>query len=446
MASWLEPPRNPVALTLDGERIVAERGQPVAAALVAAGKLTLARSPKFHRPRGPACMRGACDGCLARVDGVPNVMTCLLPATEGLVISSQNTLGSREMDLLRMTDWFFPDGMNHHELFAGVPGVQSAMQLFARRVAGLGRLPDEARPPSRARRREVDVLVIGAGAAGMAMAVSAAVRGHDVEVVDDALTPGGGTRGVRRDDDAGLRAIRDAFDRAVADGRVVLRTRTVAAAFFGRELLVVGGGDARGAEVITAAAFVVAAGAHDGVVPFENNDFPGVMSARAACLLGAAGVSLGKRVVLLPATGGAREGEIVFGDVFERGNGAQASAGAATKVTRVKEVVRAKGGLHVRAVVVREDGRERSVPADALLVDAPRAPAYELCEQAGGVLEHRASDEVSGYVPVLDRGKVVDGVWAIGEVTGARLVVARFVEAADEITAQLSPPRARRTA
>jgi len=182
MASWLSPPRNPVTLTLDGERVVAERGEPVAAALIAAGKLTLARSPKFHRPRGPACMRGACDGCLARVGGVPNVMTCLVPAEEGLVITSQNTLGSREIDLLRVTDWFFPDGMNHHELFAGVPGVQSAMQLFARRVAGLGRLPDEVKLPSHARRRNVDVLVVGCGPAGMAAAVALARKGRKVEV------------------------------------------------------------------------------------------------------------------------------------------------------------------------------------------------------------------------------------------------------------------------
>ncbi|MGO8992824.1 MAG: (2Fe-2S)-binding protein, partial [Polyangiaceae bacterium] len=76
MPRRLVPPRDAVSITLDGERIVAERGEPIAAALLGAGKWTLARSPKFHRPRGPSCMRGACDGCLARVDGVANVMTC----------------------------------------------------------------------------------------------------------------------------------------------------------------------------------------------------------------------------------------------------------------------------------------------------------------------------------------------------------------------------------
>jgi sarcosine oxidase subunit alpha len=90
-----------VVLTLDGEELEAERGEPLAAALVAAGKRTIARSPKFHRPRGPACMRGACDGCLARVDGTPNVMTCMTPAADGMVVVSQNRLGPRDADLLR---------------------------------------------------------------------------------------------------------------------------------------------------------------------------------------------------------------------------------------------------------------------------------------------------------------------------------------------------------
>jgi len=315
--------------------------------------------------------------------------------------------------------------MNHHELFAGVPGVQSAMQLFARRVAGLGRLPDAAKPPTHAHRRKVDVLVIGCGAAGMAVAVALARNGRKVEVVDDALTPGGGTRAFLDDEDPGFTAIRTGFRRAVDEGVVVMRSRTVAAGFFGRDLLVVG---ESGAEVVEAMVFVIAVGAHDGVVPFENNDFPGVMSARAACLLLASGVSLGKRVVLLtPPRGEPGLGEVAFGDLFER-------TAAASRVTRVEEVLRAKGSSHLRAVIVRDGVRERSLSADVLLVDAPRAPAYELCQQAGAALVHGPA----GYTPVLDRGRIADGVWAIGEVTGAPLAAGPFVQAAEAIAAQLA--------
>src|SRR6185437_2199984 len=138
-----------------------------------------------HRPRGPSCMRGACDGCLARVDETPNVMTCLVPAAEGTAVVTQNRLGPRDRDLLRMTDWFFPDGMNHHELFAGVPGIQTIMQGFARRVAGLGKLPTKELAGRKAQRRAVDVVIVGAGPSGMAVAVGLAEAGRKVEVIDD---------------------------------------------------------------------------------------------------------------------------------------------------------------------------------------------------------------------------------------------------------------------
>jgi sarcosine oxidase subunit alpha len=425
----LAPVRDPVALTLDGERIVAERGEPVAAALVGAGKLTLARSPKFHRPRGPSCMRGACDGCLARVDGVANVMTCLTAAADGMTILSQNTLGSRELDLLRMTDWFFPEGMNHHELFAGVPGVQTAMQAFARRVAGLGLLPDAVTAPQPARRRRVDVQVIGAGPAGMAAATAVARSGRAVEVLDDGLITGGGIRGIVGQDFGGFDVLRGAFDKAVTQSTVVYRAATVAAGFYGKDLLVVG---PSGAEVIEASAFIIAAGAHDGVAPFENNDRPGVLSARAACLLLGSGVVMGKKVVVAHSSRSSTGTGVSFGRAYER---LLAERGGSAVVTHVTDPVRVKGSSHVRAVVVREGGKERSIAADVLLVDEPRAPAYELCEQAGAKVTHRAT----GFVPAATSkgGRIADGVWAIGEVTGAPLDADLFLHAAEDLASEL---------
>ncbi|HLK37855.1 MAG TPA: 2Fe-2S iron-sulfur cluster-binding protein, partial [Polyangiaceae bacterium] len=286
----LRPLRDPVTVHLDGEPVPAERGEPAAVALVAAGHVALARSPKFHRPRGPACLRAACDGCLARVDGVPNVMTCRVPAAEGMRIETQNVVGSRDTDLLRAADWFFPEGMNHHELLAGVPALQSVMQSLARRVAGLGRLPDEAAQPAEiptARRRAVDALVVGSGPAGMASAVALAAEGRSVEVVDDDLRWGGSARallGAARP----WRPLMQAFERAVSERRVILRLRTTAAGVYGEDVLVAG---EAGVEVVTARTRVLATGAHDGVWAFRGNDLPGVMSARAACRLLEAGVA-----------------------------------------------------------------------------------------------------------------------------------------------------------
>jgi hypothetical protein len=87
----------------------------------------------------------------------------------------------------------------------------------------------------------------------------------------------------------------------------------------------------------------------------------------------------------------------------------------------------------VKAVVLQTEGGERRLKADALVLDSPRAPSYELCEQAGAALVHAAR----GFVPQVKRGGIRDGVFALGEVTGARFDPGVFADAAREIASQL---------
>ena len=415
--------RDPVTITLDGEPVLAERGEPVAAALVAAGKLMLARSPKFHRPRGPSCMRAACDGCLARVDETPNVMTCMVAAEAGMAVVSQNRLGPRENDLLRMTDWFFPDGMNHHELFAGIPGVQGVMQAFARRVAGLGRMPTEVEAPRPAARRSADVVIVGAGPSGMAIASRLAQQGREVELIDDQLEPGGGLTALGSTEARAFDEIYASCMDHATSGRIRIRSGTIAGGMYGRDLLVVGPG---GAEVLEARALVLACGAHDGALAFEGNDVPGVMSARAAGWLLARGVVVGKRVVVVTTAGGGP-----FGASFA------AAAKGAAEVTLVQgEPLRIRGASHVKAVVVRDaSGKDCEHKADAVLVDAPRSPAYELAEQAGARMAH----EPRGFVVQTNAGLIGDGIYAVGEMTGtpfeARAITDEAVRVSEVIRA-----------
>jgi sarcosine oxidase subunit alpha len=406
--SRIRPPGNPVTLTIDGEEIVAERGEPLAAAILAAGKTPVARSPKFHRPRGPACLRGGCDGCLARVNEAPNVMTCLVPAEEGLSVVTQNRLGPRSADLLQMSDWFFPEGLNHHELFAGVPGVQAIMQGLARRVAGLGRLPLEPVPARKATRRTVDVVVVGAGPSGMAVTSRLASADLRVEVIDDMLEPGGGATALAPDDAATFASIRAPFDAAVASGAIRLRSRTTAGAVYGEDLLVVGG---EGAEILSAGALVLACGGHDGVLAFEGNDVPGVMSARAAGWLLARGVLVGARIAVVVTAGGGP-----FGESFARA----ASAHAEVQVVH-GDPLGVRGASRVKAVRVRTAKGELELACDAVLVDAPRSPAFELCEQAGAAIVH----EPRGFVVRTgfegQEGRIGQRIWATGEVVGLPL-------------------------
>lgn len=395
---------------------MAERGEPVAVALVAAGHLALARSPKFHRPRGPWCQRAACDGCLARVDDVPNRMTCRVPAVEGLVIETQNVVGSRDHDMLRMTDWFFAEGMNHHELFAGVPGLQQVMQALARRVAGLGRLPREVRSPRESVRREADVLVVGSGPAGMAAALRLLERGRRVEVVDDDLAWGGCLQSLGGEELAPWRALTDAFRAALAGDRLTLRLRATAAAVYGGDVLVAG---EEGVDLVAPRTLVLAPGAHDGVLAFEDNDAPNVMSARAVGRMAKLGVVPGEHLVIALAPGGGP-----FGVALAR------AVPSATLVEGVPTHVR--GGGRVREWAFSTSAGEVRRKADVLVVDAPRAPAYELCAQAGAALRH----EELGFVVRTDGGRIGAGVFAVGEVVGTALDPAAIEAEAAQVAAQ----------
>jgi len=396
MPHRLTPARHPVELFHDSERVIAERGEPIAVALLAADRLPLARSPKLHRPRGPYCLRGACDGCLARVDGQPNVMTCLRPVTGGERVETQNVLGTRGVDLLRASDFLFPSGIDHHRLFAGVRGVSGVVQSFARRVAGLGRLPSEPVASREARRSERQVLVIGTGAAGLG---AAAELGERALAVDDALAPGGSLALL---DPAAASAL---VGRARSAG-AELRLRTTALGLYrepsdaeGRLHALLAGPE--GSELVLARAVLLASGAHDPVLAFGGNDLPGVMSARAGLKLHNLGVAPAARVALV---GRGR---------FSRRFSELGAGRIETFWLDASALVRAIGRGRLTGILTSH-GKQA---AGALLVDGPGAPSFELGVQAGGRVRF---DRDSGYRLERDTdGKIADRVYAAGSVVGS---------------------------
>ncbi len=395
MPQRLSEPQDPVTITHDGAAVVAQRGEPLVLPLLVAGGHALSRSPKLHRPRGPYCLRGACEGCLVRVDGVPNVMACQHAVQGEERVQTQNVLGSRELDLLGATDYLFPRGIDHHRLFAGLRGVSSLVQAFARRVSGLGRLPDEVLAERSAERREVDVLIVGGGAAGLG---AAAVLGKTALLCDDQPELGGAL---------GLldsRAAAELAARARSAGCELLG-RTVAAAL-AREpddgsgrltALLVGPG---GTLLVRPRQVLVATGSHDPSPLFENNDAPGVMSARAALLALRRGVAVGRRVAVV--------GEGRFARRFVE----LAQGRIECLELDPESVLRALGRPELSRILVRAAGAERRLRADALIFDGPASPAFELCVQAGARLHF---DPQRGYVPErAPDGSVAPNVFAAG--------------------------------
>lgn len=78
--------QTPVQLTFEGRTIVAERGETVAAALLAAGVSWFRVSAEDGSRRGPYCMIGNCFDCMVLIDGLGSRQACQERVRDGMAI------------------------------------------------------------------------------------------------------------------------------------------------------------------------------------------------------------------------------------------------------------------------------------------------------------------------------------------------------------------------
>lgn len=354
----LSPADATVTIELDGDQLQAREGEPVACAVIASDELIFSRSPKYHRPRGPFCMTGACAQCLMRVDGVPNIPTCRTAVKPGMRLERQNAMPDVSLDLLRANDFVFRDWFNHHEFMAGWPIAEQVLLKIARELSGLGVLPEREAPAREpAVIEEHELVVVGAGAAGLAAARQLTARGvKHVLFERDSHVGGRLTSGAEAGQpepwNAPARLGAEVVGLFADDGKpflAVVERERLHLVFYRRLLLAVGG--------------------HATLPTFPNNDLPGVMAGRAvSMMIRRYGVLPGKRVACVGELNEARSlAELV------KGAGGEALAIGA-------EIVRAHGLRKVNAVTVNPGGK---IDCDVIATCAPPSPAFELA-RAGG--------------------------------------------------------------
>jgi sarcosine oxidase subunit alpha len=392
VATRLGDPSEAVELLHDGERLSARRGESLALSLIAADRLLLSRSPKLHRARGPYCLRGACEGCLVRVNGIPNQPACRTFVQGGEVVETQNVLGSREMDLLSAADFLFPQGIDHHRLMAGVRGLSPIVGSFARRIAGLGTLAHHAPATQPAERREVIVLIVGGGRKGLALA---AQLGGLATLADDGPRLGGSLLALDPTRAEALSAgARAAGATLLEQTSVVALSREPDGASGPISALLVG---PERTVVARAQCVLLATGKHDAVPAFPNNDLPGIFSARAALFAWRSDVLIGSRVA------------VVGSGRYSEGLMQQMSGAVELVALDETSVVRAIGRERVTGVEMHSAGKTRRIKVDALVFDGRGAPSFELAVQAGAVVDF---DPGAGYCPRADaQGRVAERVF-----------------------------------
>ena len=78
---------DPVAITVDGERLEARAGQTVAAALLASGRRIFRYTRNAGKPRGVYCGMGVCFDCIVKVDGRTE-RACMIKVENGMRVTS----------------------------------------------------------------------------------------------------------------------------------------------------------------------------------------------------------------------------------------------------------------------------------------------------------------------------------------------------------------------
>ncbi len=286
----------PLRFSFNGRMLSGYAGDTLASALLANGVDTVARSCKYHRPRGIYSAGVEEPSALLRVQlgaaVLPITRATLQPLVDGLVAQSENCFPSVGFDLGRGLDLlhrFWPAGFYNKtfmwprwELYEGL----------IRRAAGLARVPAGTDATAYHRHNlHCEVLVVGGGAAGLAAALAAARAGAEVVVIEQDCEFGGrllGERGRIEEHPAAVWV-----DAAVAElarlPHVRLMPRTLVAGYYDHNVLTAH--DLADAEHprgrverfwrIRARQVVLATGAIEQPLVFAHNDRPGILLAGA---------------------------------------------------------------------------------------------------------------------------------------------------------------------
>jgi sarcosine oxidase subunit alpha len=424
----------PLGFSLDGDRLEGREGDTVASALLRAGVTTFTRSIKFHRPRGPFCLSGSCGQCLLRVDGVPSLFACRLPLRQGMQCARQNTPLGADADVLRASDFLFPEGLDHHHLLVGSRLLGRVALEVARRLAGLGQLPDEAQPAIPGALREEQIAVVGGGPAGISAALAAAHRGARVVLLErDARLGGAALLGVEAEAPGAGSAAEQGRALAAANVEVVLEAEAIGlypndAAAAPRKPALLAVRRPTALIAILADAVVVATGGVSQPLPFPGVDRPGVYAARGLLALALhSGVRVGERLCVVGEGGelircarALRLAGYRLASVVEAGGAWPLPSGeAAPQSAPDLPLLRARE-LRARGNPVKElRAGEEAIACDAIAVALPPAPLHELASQAGA--QARFSAELGGFPVVVDAsGRTsVPWVFAAGRAAGA---------------------------
>ncbi len=387
--------------TFDGTTVKAYKGETVAMALYRSGIDIFSKSPKQHRPRGMFCAIGKCSSCMMRVNGIPNIRTCILPIREGMIVEKQERFGK------------LPD---YIEKF---------------------REPVEI---------DKEVTVIGSGPAGLSAANIFKEFGIKTIIIEENPQLGGqlikqthkffgsekekaGTRGFEIAQDL-IKNIENSTIKFITNSTAFSVDNNTIGVFKDNQYI-----------KVHTKYLLIATGAAEKMIPFPGNDIPGVFGAGAAqTLMNVFGIKPGNSVLMV---GAGNVGLIVSYQLLQAGVEVKAVVEAMPTIggyfvhaaklrrfgvpiltnTTIKEV---NGNLRVeKAITISLNKRFEEIPGTEIVWDVDTVclstgliPSVNLLAQAGSKLKYVPS--LGGFVPLRnnDLETTRENIFVAGDVAG----------------------------
>jgi sarcosine oxidase, subunit alpha len=449
-----------IRFTFDGCELTGFTGDTLASALLRNGVHLVGRSFKYHRPRGILAAGSEEPNALVGVRRddaryTPNLRATQVELYDGLEAHSQNRWPSLSWDfgsINNLISPFIPAGFYYKTFMWPRSAWKSLYEPRIRAAAGLGTSPTLADPDRYTNRfAHCDVLVVGAGPAGLSAALAAASSGAKVILCDEQAEFGGSllseSAGSHAASIEGMPAS-TWLARAIAtlkdNPRVTVLPRTNAFGYFPHNMM---GLNERLTDhlaqphadsprerqwQVRAKEVVLAAGAIERPLVFPGNDRPGIMLAGAArTYVNRYGAVPGARSVVITACDEAYRAAIdlheagvyiaIIADIRAQADGPLANAArhAGLPVQTSTTIVGTTGRLRVDTVMlarIDDHGHVsddvKIMPCDLVLMSGGFTPTVHLFSQSRGKLTW--DDKTQSFIP----GQAAERVRSAGACRG----------------------------